>query len=121
MYGQTDRRTDGWTDRFPLCSTGLRPLRSRCPKAYKNPPARPPLPKKETERQTNEWTNRQTNQPTNQKDSKWTYRVGCIRLENKKATKDEKMEKEKKMKLEAEEEERKEEKQKSPSHRTTDE
>ena len=23
---------DGRTDRFPLCSTGLRPLRGRCPK-----------------------------------------------------------------------------------------
>ena len=30
--GRTDKRTDGWTDRFPLCSTGLRPLQGRCPK-----------------------------------------------------------------------------------------
>ena len=28
---QTEGRTDGRTDRFPLCSTGLRPLRGRCP------------------------------------------------------------------------------------------
>ena len=26
-----DERTDGRTDRFPLCSTGLRPLQGRCP------------------------------------------------------------------------------------------
>ena len=30
--GRTDVRTYGRTDRFPLCSTGLRPLRGRCPK-----------------------------------------------------------------------------------------
>ena len=28
--GRTDERTDG--QKFPLCSTGLRPLRGRCPK-----------------------------------------------------------------------------------------
>ena len=33
--GQTDGRTDGRTYRFPLCSTGLRPLRGRCPKKEK--------------------------------------------------------------------------------------
>ena len=34
--GGTDVRTDGRTDRFPLCSTGLRPLRGRCPKTARN-------------------------------------------------------------------------------------
>ena len=29
--GGTNRRTDGWTDRFPLCSTGLCPLWCHCP------------------------------------------------------------------------------------------
>ena len=31
--GWMDGQTDGWTDgqEFPLCSTGLRPLRGRCP------------------------------------------------------------------------------------------
>ena len=31
FYFSKDRWTDGWTDRFPLCSTGLCPLRGRCP------------------------------------------------------------------------------------------
>ena len=30
--GQGGGRTDVRTDRFPLCSTGLRPLQGRCPK-----------------------------------------------------------------------------------------
>ena len=33
--GRTDGRMDARTDRFPLCSTGLRPLRGRCPKSGK--------------------------------------------------------------------------------------
>ena len=37
---EKDGRTDGRTDRFPLCSTGLRPLRGRCPA--------PPQPKSHT-------------------------------------------------------------------------
>ena len=35
MDGQMDRWMDGHTHRFPLCSTGLRPLWARCP-AYIN-------------------------------------------------------------------------------------
>ena len=29
--GKADRRTDAWTDIFPLCSSGLSPLWGRCP------------------------------------------------------------------------------------------
>ena len=44
MHGRKDERTDGRTDgqtdvrtygEVPLCSTGLRPLRGRCPKKKK--------------------------------------------------------------------------------------